>query len=109
MKSRYLFLALALCTSAVADDKPVATQLGEAVTPYAQKAAEAYNQTILEFMAGGTGPLADGARSALKIREEQARKANPQPLRPVKECMKPGNVIDDEVQECVRGYRDKTW
>ena len=109
MKPYLLLLTLPLCAAALADDKPLATQLGEAMTPYTRKAAEAYSETMLEFMAGGAGPLADGARSSLKMREEQRRKANPQPLRPVKACMKPGNVIDDDVQECVKGYREKTW
>jgi hypothetical protein len=109
MKPYLLLLTLLLCTAALADDKPLATQLGEAMAPYTRKAVEAYSQTILQFMAGGAGPLADGARSSLKMREQQQRKANPQPLRSVKECMKPGNVIDGDVQECVKGYREKTW
>jgi len=29
--------------------------------------------------------------------------------RPLSECIKPGNVIDDEVRACTKGYRPKTW
>ncbi|AGI25273.1 hypothetical protein ACYCAX_11150 [Pseudomonas sp. MT3] len=29
--------------------------------------------------------------------------------RKLSECIKPGNVIDDEVRACVKGYRPKTW
>lgn len=29
--------------------------------------------------------------------------------RTLAECIKPGNVIDDEVRACVKGYRPKTW
>lgn len=29
--------------------------------------------------------------------------------RPLAECIKPGNLIDDEVRACVKGYRAKTW
>ncbi|WP_371365976.1 hypothetical protein ACA097_21890 [Pseudomonas sp. QL9] len=29
--------------------------------------------------------------------------------RSMAECIKPGNLIDDEVRACVKGYRVKTW
>ncbi|WP_370599845.1 hypothetical protein [Pseudomonas nitroreducens] len=29
--------------------------------------------------------------------------------RTLAQCIKPGNVIDDEVRACVKGYRPKTW
>ncbi|MBB4863725.1 hypothetical protein HNP46_002577 [Pseudomonas nitritireducens] len=29
--------------------------------------------------------------------------------RKLAECIKPGNVIDDEVRACVKGYRPRTW
>ncbi|MCP8466535.1 hypothetical protein NK553_21500 [Pseudomonas sp. ZM23] len=29
--------------------------------------------------------------------------------RRLSECIKPGNVIDDDVRACVKGYRPKTW
>lgn len=29
--------------------------------------------------------------------------------RKLSECIKPGNVIDEEVRACVKGYRPKTW
>ena len=29
--------------------------------------------------------------------------------RRLSDCIKPGNVIDDEVRACVKGYRPKTW
>jgi len=27
----------------------------------------------------------------------------------MKECIKLGNVIDDDVKECTEGLREKTW
>jgi len=27
----------------------------------------------------------------------------------MKECIKPGNVIDDDVKECVDGLRNREW
>jgi hypothetical protein len=29
--------------------------------------------------------------------------------RKLSECIKPGNVIDDEVRACTKGYRPRTW
>lgn len=29
--------------------------------------------------------------------------------RSMAECIKPGNLIDDEVRACVKGYRAKSW
>lgn len=29
--------------------------------------------------------------------------------RTLAQCIKPGNVIDEEVRACVKGYRPKTW
>lgn len=29
--------------------------------------------------------------------------------RKLADCIKPGNVIDDDVRACVKGYRPKTW
>lgn len=44
-------------------------------------------------------------------RMEAAPAASPYSDSPRKlsDCIKPGNVIDDEVRACVKGYRPKTW
>ncbi len=107
MTGRYILLVLALSVPAHAqDDKPVATQLGETVAPLTKRAAGVYTETMLEFMAGGNGVLAEGARSALMRRAEPAAGTA---LRPIKECLKPGNVIDEDVQACVTGAKERTW
>ncbi len=71
--------------------------------------AEELHQRILNGMAQGDGALAEGARQNLKQKDLAQKEENRSVLRTVKECIKPGNVIDDDVQECVRGYREKTW
>lgn len=30
-------------------------------------------------------------------------------VRPLSACIKPGNVIDNEVRACMQGYHQKTW
>jgi hypothetical protein len=50
---------------------------------------------ITEFMAGGNGMLAEGARANLKAQNQREREAN----RGVRRTMK----------ECIEGLRDKAW
>jgi hypothetical protein len=42
-------------------------------------------------------------------KEEARPQVNKIANRTVAECIKPGNIIDNDVNECVRGYRAKTW
>lgn len=88
------------------NDKLIATQLGEAVAPMTEHVTNAYTETVLQFMAGGNGFVAEGARSALK---QRAKPAPGTMLRSITHCIKPDNVIDEDVQACVTGARDKTW
>lgn len=54
--------------------------------------------------------MADGARRALQ-QQNSAPKGlgNTSIVRSTKDCMKPGNVIDKDVQECTQGLREKDW
>jgi hypothetical protein len=88
------------------NDKPIATQLGEAIAPISERVTNAYTETLLEFMAGGDGFVAESARSVLK---QRAKPAPGTTLRPITQCLKPGNVIDEDVQACVTGTHEKTW
>lgn len=71
--------------------------------------ANEISKRTMRALAQGKGPMAEAARANLKQQELAEKEANRGVRRSVKECMKPGNVIDDDVQECVRGYREKTW
>ena len=53
-----------------------------------------------KFFAGSKGPMGEAARE---------REANRGVRHTMKECIKPGNVIDDDVKECTEGLRDKNW
>lgn len=47
-----------------------------------------------------------------QVMQEHQLKQDKQTLRvtrSVKDCIKPGDLIDDEVQMCVNGTREKTW
>lgn len=95
--------------SIASESKPLATQAAEAIQPYAKKLGDAVDQTVHEFFAGTDGPLGDAARSNLQSREQAEREANRGTRKSMKECIKPGNVIDDDVKECMEGLREKTW
>lgn len=71
---------------------------------------DAFTDQIMGSLAeDGRGPLAASAKKHMKQREIEQKEADRGPRRTVAECIKPGNVIDDDVNECVRGYRAKTW
>jgi hypothetical protein len=60
-------------------------------------------------MADTDGMLGEGARANLKMQDKRDREANRGVRKSMKECIKPGNVIDDDVKECTEGLRLKTW
>ncbi|MDT3710913.1 MAG: hypothetical protein ROZ65_12405 [Pseudomonadaceae bacterium] len=109
MKRILLALALVASPALAEESKPIATQVGEAMRP----AAEAYGNTMTrlvnEYFAGSKGVLGEAARANLKAQDKREREANRGVRRPMKECIKPGSVIDDDVKECMEGLREKSW
>ncbi|HHN3624038.1 TPA: hypothetical protein ACRN1R_006245, partial [Pseudomonas aeruginosa] len=67
------------------------------------------SRIVTEFMAGTDGMVGDAARKNLKMQDKRDREANRGVRKTMKECIKPGNVIDDDVKECTEGTRQKTW
>jgi len=105
-----LIALLTMATSTFAEEtKPLATQAGEAIAPYAEAFSNSVSRTMTEIMAGGKGSIAEGARANLKALDQRERVANRGTRKSMKECIKPGNVIDDDVKECMEGLREKTW
>lgn len=109
MKRTLLALALAASPIAAEESKPIATQAGEIIEPAAEAYGRAVNQVVNEFLAGTKGPLSKAARANLKRDADQEQQANRGVRRTMKECIKPGNVIDDDVKECIEGLRTKEW
>jgi hypothetical protein len=109
MKRIFVTLLLIATSANAEDQKPLATQTGEAITPYAEAFGKTVTNTMMQFMAGGKGPLAEGARTNLQMQDQRERAANRDTHKSMKECIKPKNVIDDDVKECTEGLREKTW
>ncbi|MGE6790438.1 hypothetical protein ACQKFS_00160 [Pseudomonas guineae] len=104
-----LALALASSPALAKESKPVATQVGDAMRPAAEAYSKTVNKLVNEFFAGSKGPMGQAARANMKAQDKREREANRGVRRTMKECIKPGNVIDDDVKECIEGSRVKTW
>lgn len=91
------------------ESKPVATQVGDALRPAAEAYGNTVNTLVNEFFAGSKGPMGEAARSNLKSQDQREHEANRGVRRTMKECIKPGNVIDDDVKECIEGIRQREW
>ncbi|MGU2346071.1 hypothetical protein ACSEVP_28875, partial [Pseudomonas aeruginosa] len=77
--------------------------------PIAEAIGSGFSRIVTEFMAGTDGMVGDAARKNLKMQDKRDREANRGVRKTMKECIKPGNVIDDDVKECTEGTRQKTW
>ncbi|SFL30401.1 hypothetical protein [Azotobacter beijerinckii] len=91
----------------------LATMLAAAGTAqaenYLKPLSDAFTDHIMGGLAEGKGGMATEAQKYVKGREIEKKEASRGQRRTVAECIKPGNVIDDDVNECVRGYKAKTW
>lgn len=109
MKRTLLALALASSPALADESKPIATQVGDAMRPAAEAYGKGVQELVNEFFAGSKGPMGEAARANLKSQDRREREANRGVRRTMKECIKPGNVIDDDVKECTEGLRVREW
>ena len=109
MKRMLLALALAASPALAEESKPIATQVGEAMRPAAEAYGKGVQKLVNELFAGTKGPMGEAARANLKAQDKREREANRGVRRTMKECIKPGNVIDDDVKECIEGLRIRDW
>lgn len=109
MKRMLLALALAASPALAEESKPIATQVGDALRPAAEAYGKGMQQLVNELFAGSKGPMGEAARANLKAQDKREREANRGVRRTMKECIKTGNVIDDDVKECMEGLRVREW
>ncbi|WP_447746012.1 hypothetical protein [Pseudomonas nicosulfuronedens] len=100
---------LSSTTLASAEEKTALAEAAEAMKPIIEIPADYLQKSIMQSLAGGKGPMAEGARNNLKMQAQRDREANRGARKSLKECIKPGNVIDDDVKECTEGMRAKSW
>jgi hypothetical protein len=104
-----LVIGLAASPAFAEEPKPIATQVGDAIRPAAEAYGKGMQKLVNELFAGSKGPMGEAARANLKAQDQREREANRGVRRTMKECIKPGNLIDDDVKECMDGLREKNW
>ncbi len=109
MKRLIIITVFTLSTTAIAEEKTALAKAAETMKPIIEVPANYVQKSILQNLSDGKGPLAEGARKNLKMQAQREREANRGVRRSMKECIKPGNVIDDDVKECISGERVRTW
>lgn len=109
MKRMLLALAIAATPAIAEEPKPIATQVGDAMRPAAEAYGKGMQKLVNEFFAGSEGPMGEAARANLKAQDKREREESRGVRRSMKECIKPGNVIDDDVKECIQGSRAREW
>lgn len=107
MKSKMLaILAAVILNSEVqAEDKTVLAKTADAITPATRAVGDYISKSMMQNLAENDTPLGKAARQQLK----RERELNRGPQRTMQECIKPNSLIDEDVQECMRGMREKSW
>lgn len=109
MKKTLVLLLTLLSLPTLAENKTALAQAAEAVQPAVEAYTDYIEKSVLQTFADNDSPMGEAARSQLRARERAEMEANRGPMRSVHECMKPNNVIDQDVQECAQGLRQKSW
>ncbi|MGM8937003.1 hypothetical protein ACS8E9_19370 [Pseudomonas neustonica] len=109
MKTTTAIALMLFNITASAEDKTALAQAGEAIEPALKAATDYFEKSVMQSLADNDTPMGQAARNQLRARERAEMEANRGPMRSVRECMKPGNVIDQDVQECAQGIRQKDW
>ena len=103
-------IALTLFSITVsAEEKTALAQASKVIQPALKAYSDYVEKSVMQTLADNDTGLGQAARNRLKAQELAEMEENRGTMRSVRECMKPGNVIDEDVQECARGLRKKTW
>lgn len=107
---RIAILALAIVSLAAnADDKTALSKAIDTIRPATDAAADYVSKSIMQSLSGNDTPMGQAARNNLERQAKAEREANRGTRKTMKECIKPGNVIDEDVQECIMGMRERDW
>lgn len=64
---------------------------------------------VLKDVKVGKKPIPSSYDKKLKQLQQERFDAKPRQTIPLKDCIKPNNVIDNDVEECMNGLMKKTW
>ena len=108
--SKATVIALMLFSiTASAEEKTALAQAAEAMEPAVKAYTDYIEKSFLQTFADNDTGLGEAARNQLRARERAEMEHNRGPMRSVRECMKPGSIIDQDVHECAQGLRQRTW
>jgi len=107
---RAAILALGIVSLSVnADDQTALSKAIDAIKPATNAAGEYVSKSIMQSLSGNDTAMGRAARDNLERQAKAEREANRGTRKTMKECIKPGNIIDEDVQECIMGMREKNW
>ena len=95
--------------NATAEDKTALAEAATAMQPALKAYTDYVQKSVMQTFADNDTAMGEAARKHLRSQEKITMEANRGTMRSVRECMKPGNVMDEDVQECAQGLRAKTW
>lgn len=89
--------------------KPLPTQAAEAIQPLAAGFSKTVNKGVNDYLAGTPGPLGDAARRNQQASATIVAQPVRGPRKTMAQCLKPGDLIDQDVKECIEGTRVRDW
>lgn len=102
---KFVSVVLMVCSLSVhANDQEKKVNITELITSPIRPVTDAIVNDMTEYILKGTSYERHQQEAALR-RDKKTLRAT----RSVKDCIKPGGLIDDDVQMCVNGTREKTW
>lgn len=105
-----VLLSAAVIAFAVSDkSKPLPTQAAEAIQPLATGFAKTINKGVNDVLAGTAGPIGDAARRNQQSGTTTVAQPVRGPRKTMAQCLKPGDLIDQDVKECIEGKRVRDW
>lgn len=110
MKRTLLIAALLSFSMAAKAEKPrpmdyEETNVIETLAKPIKPVTEAFLNEVTDYLQSNITFMGQPIKKDARTRDKQTLRVT----RSVKDCIKPGGLIDDEVQMCVNGTREKTW
>ncbi len=108
MKKLLLALAITSAPAIAEEQKSTTAKITRAAITAAEPASRVLHDAIREIVGGRNAVLPNESMNIDRpgLIDHQAQRS---PRKPMKECIKPGNVIDEDVKECMEGLRIKEW
>lgn len=108
MKKLLIALAITSAPAIAEEQKSTTAKITRAAVSAAEPAARALHDAISEIVGGKNGILSSESMH-IDRPEPGAQQGTRSTPKTMKECIKPGNVIDADVNECINGIRAKDW